>query len=543
MQLLALSVLLGAALAQPTFNYYTIDAIFSLPYNGISEPIRTYYDGINNKSRTDYYGGLDTYIYRPDLFDFGVLLEIVPVTTNDYQNQTSCFQNNGTSDGPTTIQSIIPDLSLFTNSSQLAYARGVLCENWIYVFVEDNVVNTYNFYINAVTGEPVQYHMLGYDTLFGSHYDEYVLDYQTYSTGPINPTIFDPPLYLPCGAFPGPGASDARDPRGALGEIENLPEHKKTWDTRFEAHKAKYGKTYTDKAEHETRKTNFRNNYRYVSSMNRKQLSYKLAVNHLGDLSAAEMKAMRGRRSSRSEAEIAARSISSGKVYDGPAFWDWRQHGAVTPVKDQGMCGSCWSFGTAESIEGAWFIKTNNLIPISEQAFMDCSWGYGNNACDGGEAFRAYSWALDHGGFVPAEAAYGLYMMADGLCHVRYSDDDDDGEMLGVKISGYVNVTSDVDDVLTAISLKGPLAVAIDASHPSFSFYSSGVYYEPTCGNTDADLDHEVLAVGFGTDPVGGDYWIVKNSWSQHWGNEGYVFMSRQNNNCGVATDANYPIV
>jgi hypothetical protein len=114
------------------------------------------------------------------------------------------------------------------------------------------------------------------------------------------------------------------------------------------------------------------------------------------------------------------------------------------------MCGSCWSFGTAESIEGAWYLKTHNLIPISQQAFMDCSWGYGNNACDGGEAFRfefalthfsnsvccsAYQWALDNGGFVPSETAYGLYLMSDGLCHVQYSDDDDADEMLGVRIT------------------------------------------------------------------------------------------------------------
>ena len=136
----------------------------------------------------------------------------------------------------------------------------------------------------------------------------------------------------------------------------------------------------------------------------------------------------------------------------------------------------------------------------------------------------AYEWALTNNGVVPAEAQYGLYQMADGECHVTDDDSQFGAQIVGLHFSvklvflrwhadlvfaGYVNVTSDVNDVLTAINVNGPLAIAIDASHQSFVFYSSGVYYEPACGNTEADLDHEVLAVGFGTDPVGGDYWFA----------------------------------
>ena len=127
-------------------------------------------------------------------------------------------------------------------------------------------------------------------------------------------------------------------------------------------------------------------------------------------------------------------------------------------------------------------------------------------------AISAYEWALSNNGAVPSEFGYGVYQMADGLCHAAESE-------IGAVISGYVNVTSTVDAVLTAIQVNGPLAVAIDAAHivcflviiismifidlgQEFVFYTSGVYYNPACGNTDADLDHEVLAVGFGTDPV-----------------------------------------
>ncbi|XP_010767912.1 digestive cysteine proteinase 2-like, partial [Notothenia coriiceps] len=120
-----------------------------------------------------------------------------------------------------------------------------------------------------------------------------------------------------------------------------------------------------------------------------------------------------------------------------------------------------------------------------------------------------------------------------GFCHVNASQ-------LTAQIKSYTNVTSgDAEALKLALFKNGPVAVSIDAGHRSFVFYSHGVYYEPACGNTTADLDHAVLAVGYGTlnqEP----YWLVKNSWSTYWGNDGYILMSMKDNNCGVTTDATY---
>lgn len=218
-----------------------------------------------------------------------------------------------------------------------------------------------------------------------------------------------------------------------------------------------------------------------------------------------------------------------------PTFYNWRIRGAVTPVKDQGICGSCWSFGTTGTIEGSYFIKHKALKELSEQALVDCSWGYGNNGCDGGESERAYQWIIDHG-CIPSSDSYGAYTMQDGRCMVNAS-------VCGAKLSKFHNTPSgDIDTLMSAIYENGPISVAIDASHKSFSFYSDGVYFEKDCGNGVDDLDHQVLAVGYGIldDVPGQEFWLIKNSWSTYWGMDGYVLMSRKDNNCGVATDASY---
>lgn len=125
------------------------------------------------------------------------------------------------------------------------------------------------------------------------------------------------------------------------------------------------------------------------------------------------------------------------------------------------------------------------------------------------------------------------FIFQDGYCHIEKVPK-------VAPITGWVNVTSNDRDALRlAIFKNGPVSVAIDASHRTFSFYSNGVYYDKQCGNKEENLDHAVLAVGFGT-INGNDYWLIKNSWSNMWGNDGYVLMSAKDNNCGVMTTPTY---
>jgi cathepsin L len=204
------------------------------------------------------------------------------------------------------------------------------------------------------------------------------------------------------------------------------------------------------------------------------------------------------------------------------------------PVKNQGQCGSCWSFSTTGSTEGAHAIKTGNLVSLSEQNLMDCSTSYGNNGCNGGLMDDAFQYIIANNG-IDTESCYP-YQAQDGTCQYSTS-------CIGATLTSYQDIAQGSEsDLQAAVANNGPVSVAIDAGLSSFQFYSGGVYSDSGCGNQPNDLDHGVLAVGYGT--LGGqDMWIVKNSWGSSWGVNGYIMMARNDNNmCGIATMASYPI-
>jgi cathepsin L len=304
-------------------------------------------------------------------------------------------------------------------------------------------------------------------------------------------------------------------------------------DCDWQAWKLEHGCSYPDDGEEKIRYMIWQDNVRLINEHNKLGKSYTLALNKFADLTAAEYQEMNG-------FKLANRTITPKPSKFMPPCnialpdeVDWRKNGYVTPVKNQGQCGSCWAFSTTGSLEGQMFKKTGKLVSLSEQQLLDCSTSFGNHGCNGGLMDQAFEYIKENGG-LDTEASY-CYEMAQGQCRYKQAD------AFGC-VTGYQDITEGNEQELQqALATQGPVSVAIDASHSSFQFYKQGVYDEPACNSF--QLDHGVLAVGYGTEN-GQDYWLVKNSWGTGWGDQGYIKMSRNcNNQCGIASCASYPLV
>jgi len=205
---------------------------------------------------------------------------------------------------------------------------------------------------------------------------------------------------------------------------------------------------------------------------------------------------------------------------------DWVTSGAVTGVKNQGQCGSCWSFSTTGAIEGAYYIASGTLTSFSEEMLVECDTT--DSGCNGGSMDNAFTWVETHGLATESSYPYTSSSGTSGTC--------DSTANPVVTVTGYTDVSSE-DDLQSAVAQQ-PVSVAIEADQSVFQYYTSGVIDSTSCGTT---LDHGVLVVGYGTDSTYGAYWKVKNSWGTTWGEEGYVRIAKGSNMCGIAMDPSYP--
>jgi len=305
-----------------------------------------------------------------------------------------------------------------------------------------------------------------------------------------------------------------------------LPE--KLYQDAFVTFMQTYGRSYNH-YEFQHRYQVFKQNLDFISAHNSQNKGTTLAINQFGDLTNEEFTAIHNGFKSTSHHNLGSTFTPQSKPL--PDSFDWRDKGAVSHVKNQGSCGSCWSFSTTGSVEGCNAIKNGNLTPLSEQQLLDCSDGYGNNGCHGGLMTDAMDYIIASGG-LDSESSYP-YSANEGSCNFKT-------QKISGTITSYRNIEEGNEGDLKAAVFEGPTSIAIDARGNEFQFYQSGVYSSDSCSST--ELDHGVLAVGWGSDPKGGDYWIVKNSWGDDWGMEGYVWMARNKNNaCGVATAATIP--
>jgi cathepsin L len=322
----------------------------------------------------------------------------------------------------------------------------------------------------------------------------------------------------------------------ALVAIDATPLNHQLYMPMWNEFKQTHGKSYQSATEEIARFNIFIENQRKIDAHNEKFKaglhSFDMGMNQFGDMTHEEFRTkMNGYKQ---KSKPSAASIFQAAVADIPKSVDWRTKGYVTPVKDQGQCGSCWAFSAVASLEGQHFKKAGKLVSLSEQNLVDCSDSFGNEGCNGGLMDQAFAYIKANKG-IDTETSYP-YKAIDESCRFSKSN-------IGATDTGFTDIkTGDESDLENAIATVGPISVAIDASQDSFQFYKSGVYYEPDCSSE--QLDHGVTAVGYDTSSDGKKYYIVKNSWGLSWGNKGYIWMSREHdNNCGIATAASYPLV
>ncbi|XP_063377909.1 procathepsin L-like [Cydia fagiglandana] len=316
-------------------------------------------------------------------------------------------------------------------------------------------------------------------------------------------------------------------------------EEQKELDEAFAEYKQKFNKQYSHQAEHEMRKSIFREKWRLVKETNRKNLSYTLALNKMSDRTKKELIRYKGLRRDKPRSVGNIRFPYSHeeikKISETlPSHYDLRLEGVVGPVLDQDSCGSCWTFGTTAAVEGALArSKGGMLISLSNQALLDCSWGMGNSGCDGGDDISAYKWIMKHG--LPTVAEYGPYSKQDGYCNIE-------NMTTTYKIRGWTDVTPLSEQALKiALINHGPLSVSIDAED-AFTHYDGGILYDTKCQSSKDDMNHEVTLVGYG-EKDGESYWIIRNSYGPYWGIDGYIHISTRDNNCGVMTEPTYVVV
>ena len=545
---------------------YSVGYLFTIPYTaevqpeGISYPVTFHRDAHGKKvrARMETLNGTNVMIAQSKKVEY----ELVPRL-----DRQVCRVFKDLEEGESIAEATaLPDISGWEYAG-LKQWNGRQARVWQYIRQHEAKRVEYTFYV-TLDQQPLRLHMFGNDIFSGAHFDEWVVDYTFYSPGRPDPALFASPndcqeVKPSVRGVWGGRAARARARGASLRMKASLPTIRYGGHAEYDEFLSTHGvqRRHSSLAEYRLRSSIFERNSDMITQHNAANRSFTMSMNRFGDWTREEFKQimlrpkqklsvetslfkLHGDHQSLSQHELGKYELPYEPLHDTkkiPREVDWRKTGANGGgVKDQANCGSCWAFGAVGAMESAWFMASGESLSLSEQQVMDCAWGFvpgkdeSTSACDGGDAWAGVGHVVDAGG-ISLSKDY-QYLGQDNYCFEKGVGD------WAAKFKGYVRLPRYDDQALMeAIYSRGPIAVSLDASQDSFTFYSSGVYYDTKCMWKPADLDHSMMAVGYGTDDAG-DYWLIKNSWSKHWGDEGYVKIARDGHGCGASSDAMYAV-
>jgi len=318
---------------------------------------------------------------------------------------------------------------------------------------------------------------------------------------------------------------------GIYAQMQPIPKTKMMFNNFIR----KYNKTYS-KEEYNQRFQNFQASIRRAAELNRKSPKATYGITKFSDMTPEEFSStvlMKNPITPSRRNDVGVLDIRVSKE-ELPVSFDWRNKGAVTPVKNQEQCGSCWAFSVTENVESMWILAnkaTNSTVKLSPQQIVDCD--DSDLGCDGGDPPTAYAYIIQTGGLEPAKDY--PYTAQDGTCNFKAQD-------VQAKISSWKYATSDYSETTLQQNLVGwgPLSICVDASN--WQDYQSGVMTWEECAWVNI-LDHCVQLVGYQTQSNLGDYWIVRNSWGTDWGISGYIWLEMGSDTCGIAHEATCSVV
>lgn len=291
----------------------------------------------------------------------------------------------------------------------------------------------------------------------------------------------------------------------------------------FEVFMQKYERVYTTEEEHNVRYWTFYKNMAKWELFNKAELgTATYGVNQFADMTEEEFsRNYLSPVTQQDQAYVNSLPEAEEILEAAPEAIDWRDQNAVTEVKNQGMCGSCWAFSTTANIEGRWAIKNKTLVSLSEQELVDCD--KVDMGCNGGLPFQAYAEIMRLGGLMKEEDY--PYKGVEGKCQF-------DKSKVAVDITGREKVSTDEKKIAAYVAANGPVSIGLNAA--AMQFYNGGVSHPWSFLCSASGIDHGVAIVGYGTDSSSGEpYWLIKNSWGTGWGEKGYYRLYRGSGCCG----------